>query len=376
QGGGVANAPVQQVANRRSPSGLRYEQDLNNLVSILDQATALYDSMRDRFSVLRGESRLRRMEMQLKMTFGLRPHRTMIFAPGEMERLKASHGERVRSALTRLFAAQNRFRTFTHQPAVVSAYPKLPDGRPDIDILFPAGVPVGDPVVATPSPAPAPTQESSEPAGNHIPANEVNRPAVVDEPPASGDFVDVVLHDLSSASPQKRKAALGRLSRAPANDRREEVAKAIEPMLQNPEVFERIEAAKVLAVWGGPENIPVLVKALKDPEVFVRWAVLDALKLLKDPSSADAIADAMKGNHDRAKAGEALREIGTPAEDAVLKCLNSGEMFLRMDACKILADIGTSKSIPALRKLAQRRNGLDGMAARDALNQIGNQSQR
>lgn len=373
--GGGPNAPAQDVGNRRSPSGLRYEQDINNLVSILDQATALYDSMRDRRSLLRGESRLRRMEMQLKMTFGLRPHRTMIFASGEIERLKATHGERVRSALTRLFAAQDRFRKFTNQPPVVSSYPRLADGRPDIDILFPAGVPVGDPIVAAPSPAPA--QDPSEPAGNRGPQNVVGRPAAVDGPaPASGDFTDIVLHDLSSTSPQARKAALVRLSRAPANDRREEVAKAVEPILKDPEAFDRTEAAKVLAVWGGPETVPALVKALKDPEVFVRWAVLDALKMLKDPESADAIADAMKSSPDRGKAVEALREIGTPAEDAVLKCLNSGDTFVRMDACKILADIGTNKSIPALRKLSQRRHGLDSMAARDALQALGARADR
>ncbi|WP_435005199.1 HEAT repeat domain-containing protein [Tundrisphaera lichenicola] len=190
--------------------------------------------------------------------------------------------------------------------------------------------------------------------------------------PAADDFAGQVRFDLESPVLQKRKEALARLMRAAPGEGRQEVAKAVEPMLKDPDGFARSDAAKTLAVWGGPENTHALIEALKDPEFHVRWAVLDTLKALKDPESADALADYFMDSNDRGKAVEALKAIGPPAEDAVLRCLNHNDGFTRMDACKILEQIGTEKSVPALRRLAMTNQGLDSMAARDALKRLGN----
>ncbi len=186
--------------------------------------------------------------------------------------------------------------------------------------------------------------------------------------PPDSDFIAQALHDLKSSLPQTRKQALSRLARTPADaSRRAEVAQAIVPMLQEPDGFTRSDAAKALAVWGGPESTPALIEALKDTAFNVRWAVLDALKELKDPQASEALAALVAEDKDRGKAVDALKAIGPPAEDAVIPLLSNGEDRVRVEACKILSVIGSEKSVPMLRRLATSKLGFSDNAARDAL---------
>ena len=189
------------------------------------------------------------------------------------------------------------------------------------------------------------------------------------DPPRS-ESIDKNLSDLESTDLQTRKQAVGRLRRAPLMpDRRSEVAKAIEPLLQEEDMWVRGDAAKTLATWGGPENVPALLAALKnEPEFSGRWAILDALKALKDPQAAEPLARMVAENKERGKAVETLKAIGPGAEDAVLPLLSSGEESVRSEACKILQVIATEKSVPKLRDLALRSPGWDKQEAREALN--------
>jgi len=143
-------------------------------------------------------------------------------------------------------------------------------------------------------------------------------------------------------------------------------------MLKDPEASNRSQAAKMLGVWGGPENSRLLLDALKDSEFGVRWTALDALKAIRDPKTAKGLMEyVLARSDDRHKAIEALVAIGPAAEDAVISGLNHPDVFVRMDLCNALKVIGTSKSIPALRGFGRRPPGLDVMAAQQALMQIG-----
>ncbi|WP_237722686.1 HEAT repeat domain-containing protein [Singulisphaera acidiphila] len=218
-----------------------------------------------------------------------------------------------------------------------------------------------------PQPMPMPPVPPVPPFALAPPAIAPAQPQVILE-----DFTDQALSDLKSPTLHLRKQALARLKNAPPNDRRDEVAKAVEPMLSDPDGFCRADAAKALAVWGGSENTPALLKSLKDPAFNVRWAILDALRDMRDPKAAEALIDYLMTSNDRGKAAEALKAIGPAAEEAVLRGLTHHDGFARMDVCKILQAIGTRKSIPALRDLvrAGQGHGLDVMAAREALRQI------
>jgi predicted Zn finger-like uncharacterized protein len=193
--------------------------------------------------------------------------------------------------------------------------------------------------------------------------------------PVETDFVTQALSDLNAGAAYQRKQALGRLMRAPGADaRRVEVAKAIEPLLRDPDPWTRTDAAKALAVWGGKENTPALIGALNDSQFGVVWAVLDTFKALHDPAAAAAVAGHLGENRDRGKAVEALKAMGPEAEPAVIKYLNHTDVFVRMEAAKILKVIGGSdEGKAALYALLRRTNGngLDAMAANDALRTLG-----
>jgi hypothetical protein len=193
--------------------------------------------------------------------------------------------------------------------------------------------------------------------------------------PADSDVVAQVLFDLKSAALDRRKDALRKLREAPPDpSRREEVAKAIEPLLHDPDGFAASDAAKALAVWGGPENTPALVEALKDSRFNVVWAALDTMKALHDPAAAEPVAALLAENKNRGKVAEVLKAMGPDAQAAVVPLLDHDDVFVRMEACKILAVIGTTdETRMAIMNLYRRVNGhgLDAMAADDAIKRIG-----
>ncbi len=196
-----------------------------------------------------------------------------------------------------------------------------------------------------------------------------------ERPPVGSDFVAQVLFDLKATAVNRRKDALRRLRDAPPDEaRREEVSKAIEPLLRDPDVFARSDAAKALAVWGGTESTDALIEAVKDPNFGVVWAVLDTLKAIHDPAAAKPVAAMLTEGRTRGKAADALRAMGPDAQKAVIPYLNNPELSVRVEACRILGVIGTTEETRlALQALYRKVNGQggDARAADDAIKRIG-----
>lgn len=199
-----------------------------------------------------------------------------------------------------------------------------------------------------------------------VPANERR--------PADTDFVAQILFDLKSPKKDLCRQALQRLQNAPPDETRQvEVAKAIEPILKDPDGFTRVDAVKALKVWGGKENVPALLNALKDPEGWVVRASLETLALWKDPTTIEPIGACLETDDRRDEAAKALRQFGSSAEPEVIKHLRSGNDWTRVEAANILKEIGTEACVPALQELVLRRQnqGLDCMAAGEVLNRLG-----
>jgi HEAT repeat protein len=184
--------------------------------------------------------------------------------------------------------------------------------------------------------------------------------------------LDDLLEGLRAPEKQPRKRALELLMRTPVDpDRREEIAKAIAPILRDPDVFTRKDAAKTLAFWGGKECTPAMIEALRINDHFFKDELLDAFAVIRDPAAADAVASCLPDN--RQHAATALIAIGSEAEAAVMKCLTHADVFVRTEACKVLKVIGTRKCVPALQGVFRRANGFgfDADAAKDAAQTIG-----
>lgn len=156
----------------------------------------------------------------------------------------------------------------------------------------------------------------------------------------------------------------------PVAEEKANVVAALEGVLTTPDQFNRAKAAKALAHWAGLDAVPQLVKLLNDKQFSVRWAVLDLLRDLKASKAAPEVAQALLEQSDRFKAADALKAMGPEAESEVVKLLANPDQFVCVEACKILKDIGTDKSLPELQKTANERKGLPQALARQAVTAI------
>lgn len=186
-------------------------------------------------------------------------------------------------------------------------------------------------------------------------------------PGPNADGVARALFQLKSSEIHKRHEALRKLKDALPDERRAEVCKALEPLINDPDLFTHQWAVEALGVWGTKETVPVLIKAMNDKDN--RAAAMKALARLKDERAVEPIASRLEESFDRMAATEALKNFGPAAEDAVLKRLNHHEVLVSWAVCDILKAIGTKKSLPALEKivaggdLARRHKAKEAMQA-------------
>lgn len=215
----------------------------------------------------------------------------------------------------------------------------------------------------------APPPGPGAPAGFQ-PAGAGNPPP----PPAqTPETVAGFLEGLESQDVNCRKQALGRLKDTPVQASTQvEVCKAIVPLIKDPDRWTRIDAAKALAVWGGPDSSEALRDALKDPDIFVRGEALNAIKALRDASAAEAVAALLTDHGQRGPAIEALKAMGPKAEPALIPFLSHEDSFLRADVCKALQTVGTPECVPYLYDIIRRTNnfGFDAAAAQEALKRL------
>ena len=167
--------------------------------------------------------------------------------------------------------------------------------------------------------------------------------------PANADAVTKALHELKSSNPMRRTEAASRLKTMAPNERRNEVARALEAALKDPNPFAQKEIVDALEAWATKESVPALLEALATRDPFSRKAIFNVLTHFPDEHVCEVLAKHLEDFADRAEAGAALRSIGSMAEKAVLKRLRHSDVFLRQEVCKILITIGTQESLPALK---------------------------
>lgn len=187
-------------------------------------------------------------------------------------------------------------------------------------------------------------------------------------PGPNADAVERALFDLKSSAFHKRHNALRTLKDALPDQRRAEVCKALEPLINDPDHFTHVWAVEALGVWATKETVPVLLKAMNDKDN--RNAAMKALGRLKDERAIEPIAERLGEFFDRMAASEALKNFGPAAEDAVLMRLNHPDDQVCMAACDILKTIGTKKSLPALQQVIAGGNFLRSVKAKEAIQAI------
>jgi predicted Zn finger-like uncharacterized protein len=171
----------------------------------------------------------------------------------------------------------------------------------------------------------------------------------VEGPPPNADAVTRMLFRLKSPDPHKRREAVRKLKETLPDERRAEVVKALEPLLNDADFFTRRDVIAALGVWGTKDTVPILLKAMREKET--RGEAMKALGRLKDERAAEPLAERLEELFDRHDAEEALKSMGPIAEKAVLARLNHHDFQLRITVCEVLAAIGTKQSIAPLEKV-------------------------
>lgn len=161
-----------------------------------------------------------------------------------------------------------------------------------------------------------------------------------------------ILTLLAGVDPQRKVTAMTPLRFKKPVEPDAELAAALAMELGSEHNFLRTAAAGALANWATEAETNLLIGTLEgDDHIATKWAE-EALVRLKCEAAIPAIANRVRRSSTRMSASLSLRSFGPVAEDEVVKLLDDKDQHVRTEAAKILAIVGTEKSLPILRKLS------------------------
>jgi HEAT repeat protein len=107
-------------------------------------------------------------------------------------------------------------------------------------------------------------------------------------------------------------------------------------------------------MWATPDQSPALIKALDSKQGGIRQSAMKALGRLKEEKAILPITLRLTDFFDRETASKALQDIGSKAEATVATGLTNNDKGVRLEVCKILGVIGSTKdTLKALDKAAK-----------------------
>ncbi len=164
--------------------------------------------------------------------------------------------------------------------------------------------------------------------------------------------------DLNSNEMETKRLAAEDLAKMKVDTaRRDEVARALDPLLTDTDFQARRAAVDALGTWAIKDNAPGLAKALDDLAVRDKaLAILVALKPVDNDMALALVAQHLQ-KPDRRKFSLALVQMGQPAkvETLALQVLGNpaNDTFTRQEAVEILATVGSKASILPLQNVAR-----------------------
>lgn len=220
----------------------------------------------------------------------------------------------------------------------------IPDFKPPAPMTTPAKTP------STPKPNNlTDSQPASDPwpTAPHGPSGAPRTPFGIDLPP--DEQIEMALEDLNSGDRTRRRTAANLLQSMIPNEKRDEVARALEPLLDDPDMWTHRAAIDALAVWATAENTDALIRHLNKVHHFHIGSATTALALTGQQRAADALAGLLPTYP--GPASQALRTMGSMAESPTLPYLKSTDFRVRRAACEVLQAVGGEASLRELRRL-------------------------
>jgi hypothetical protein len=152
--------------------------------------------------------------------------------------------------------------------------------------------------------------------------------------------------------------ALQELNARRPDEPNSQVSKVLEDLVLGSDFSVAWEAAKPWEHWATEESVPGLLRAMENNTRFVTEPAMKALVRLKPEDAIEPMVEALGELGKADEAATILKAIGPKAEPALLEMIKikttkgaSQENFTVGRACKILGEIGTSKSMPVLMAL-------------------------
>ncbi len=191
--------------------------------------------------------------------------------------------------------------------------------------------------------------------------------------PPTGEQRASLLEDLTSGDVARgRKALIDMQPKEPSADQEDvELAAALAKWLSHEDQSLRHLAGQSLEKWATQEEIPELLAALDDDAQIVANSAMKALGRLRASEAVERLVENLSQSQSRLAASEALKSIGADAEEQTLTALDHADWVVRLEACRILQEIGTEKSVEALRTVSQDdENGLVRQVSQQAADAI------
>jgi HEAT repeat protein len=105
-------------------------------------------------------------------------------------------------------------------------------------------------------------------------------------------------------------------------------------------------ALQLLDRYSDADCVPVMIGALEDENSSVRSQAAELLAQTKDPRAYEPLAALLL--IDRGLAGKCLREIGSPALEAVIPYVDHQDLQVQLAVINIVAEIGTDEAVAVL----------------------------
>ena len=125
---------------------------------------------------------------------------------------------------------------------------------------------------------------------------------------------------------------------------------ALSELLSSPDADTRWWAIRTLAGISSPQNISLLIDALRDKDLSVRQCAALALRHQPDPRSVPELTKSIFSPNPLLAhlAADALTAVGEPAVLPLLEIMKNGSRTARLEAVRALGIIGDTRAIPTL----------------------------
>lgn len=160
-------------------------------------------------------------------------------------------------------------------------------------------------------------------------------------------------------------------------DVRKQIARSFRDLAMGDKFGEKkAKAIQGLAMYGGSFSVPILIEFLENERLHPPSELFDALALLPDARSAEALSKKLGDSFCHDEAVDALRKMGPIAEDALIKAAPSDNPKVSLAAVELLGEIGTQSSLTLLGKASKSTNSEIRETAKEATAAIRGRSKK